>query len=73
MDAAIADRWAVLKKDGPSRALLKSSSSWYSMSRTHGPRDMISLVIPRIGDNNANLTCNSTCQLDMQIDFVNLS
>jgi hypothetical protein len=25
--------------------------SWYSMSRTCRPRDIISLVIPRIGDN----------------------
>jgi hypothetical protein len=29
------------------------SGSWYSMSRTCGPRDIISLVIPRLGDNNA--------------------
>jgi hypothetical protein len=26
--------------------------SRYSMSRTYGPRDIISLVIPRLGDNN---------------------
>jgi hypothetical protein len=36
--------------------LLEPSSSQYdsrySMSRTCGPRDIISLVIPRIGDNN---------------------
>jgi hypothetical protein len=31
--------------------MLKSSGSRHSMSRTYGPRDMISLVIPRIGDN----------------------
>jgi hypothetical protein len=31
--------------------MLKSSGSRHSMSRTCGPRDMISLVIPRIGDN----------------------
>ena len=39
------------RKDGPFGAKLKSSSSQYSMSRTCGPRDIISLVIPRIGDN----------------------
>jgi hypothetical protein len=31
--------------------MLKSFASRYSMSRTCGPRDMISLVIPRVGDN----------------------
>jgi hypothetical protein len=31
--------------------MLKSSDSRYSMSRTCGPRDVISLVIPRLGDN----------------------
>jgi hypothetical protein len=25
--------------------------SWYSMSRTCGPQDIIYLVIPRLGDN----------------------
>jgi hypothetical protein len=32
-------------------AMLKSFGSRHSMSRTCGPRDMISLVIPRLGDN----------------------
>jgi hypothetical protein len=36
--------------------MLKSSSSRYSKSRTCGPRDVISLVIPRVGDNNPNKT-----------------
>lgn len=39
------------RKEGTSRAMLKSYGSWYSMSRTYGPQDMISLVIPRLGDN----------------------
>jgi hypothetical protein len=39
------------RKEGPSGAMLKSFGSWYSMSRTCGPRDVISLVIPRLGDN----------------------
>jgi hypothetical protein len=29
--------------------------SRYSMSATRGPQDIISLVIPTIGDNNSNL------------------
>jgi hypothetical protein len=40
-----------LKKDRPSRDKLKSYGSRYSMFRTCGPRNIISLVIPRIGDN----------------------
>jgi hypothetical protein len=36
-------------------AILKSSGSQYSMSRTHGPRDVISLVIPRLGDNKSDI------------------
>jgi hypothetical protein len=35
--------------------MLKSSSSRHSMSRTYGPRDMLFLVFPRIGDNMDNL------------------
>jgi hypothetical protein len=53
MDDVVVDRMEALnKKYGPSRARLKSI--WinrYSMSRTCGPRDTISLVIPRLGDN----------------------
>ena len=51
MDAAAANKWAALKKRGSSGAMLKSFGSRHSMSRTCGPRDMISLVIPRVGDN----------------------
>jgi hypothetical protein len=51
MDTVAADRWAALRKEGPFGAMLKSSGSRHPMSRTYGPRDMISLVIPRIGDN----------------------
>ena len=35
-------------------AMLKFSISRYSMSRNCGPRDIISLVIPTIGDNKDN-------------------
>ena len=53
MDVATAVKVEVLKKnkDGPSRANIESYGSQYSMSRTCGPRDIISLVIPRLGDN----------------------
>jgi hypothetical protein len=52
MDAAAADRWAALKKRWALRGHAQVIGSRHSMSRTCGPRDMISLVIPRIGDNS---------------------
>jgi hypothetical protein len=55
MDTVVADKWVALKKRGALRAMLKSSGSRHSMSRTCGPRDMISLVIPRVGDNSVLL------------------
>jgi hypothetical protein len=36
---------------GPPRLGSSQYGSCYSMSRTCGPRDIISLVIPRLGDN----------------------
>jgi hypothetical protein len=52
MDVVDVDRQEVLKKHmvppGPSSS---QYGSRYSMSMTYGPRDIISLVIPRIGDN----------------------
>jgi hypothetical protein len=53
MDVVVADKVEALKKrkDGPSRAMPSRSGSRYSMSRTCGPRDIISLVIPKVGDN----------------------
>jgi hypothetical protein len=53
MDIAAVDKWVALKKRG---AMLKSSGSRHSMSRTCVPRDMISLVIPRVGDNRADFS-----------------
>jgi len=50
MDVATDDKWTALEEK---RAMLKPSASRYSMSRTCGPRDVISLVIPRVGDNRA--------------------
>jgi hypothetical protein len=52
MDTAAADRWDALKKRGALQGHAQViHDSRHSMSRTCGPRDMISLVIPRIGDN----------------------
>jgi hypothetical protein len=44
MDVVVADKTNLMKeeKDGPSRAMLRSILLSYSMSRTCGPRDMIS-------------------------------
>jgi hypothetical protein len=39
------------EKMGPSGPCPSRSGSRYSMSRTCGPRDIISLVIPKLGDN----------------------
>jgi hypothetical protein len=53
MDVVVADKVEVLKKKrmGPPGPCSSRSGSRYSMSRTCGPRDIISLVIPRLGDN----------------------
>jgi hypothetical protein len=53
MDVVVADKVEALKKKrmsspGPCSS---RSGSRYSMSRTCGPQDIISLVIPRLGDN----------------------
>jgi hypothetical protein len=37
---------------GPPGPSSSQYGSRYSMSRTCGPRDIISVVIPRLGDNN---------------------
>jgi hypothetical protein len=49
----VADKVEALKKKrmGPPGPCSSRSGSRYSMSRTCGPRDIISLVIPRLGDN----------------------
>jgi hypothetical protein len=41
--------------------MLKSSGSRHSMSRTCGPRDIIPLVIPRIGDNKPSIFVPPRC------------
>jgi hypothetical protein len=54
MDVAVAaNKVEALKKKrmGPPGPCSSQSGSRYSMSRTCGPRDIISLVIPRLGDN----------------------
>jgi hypothetical protein len=51
MAVATADKVEALKKEkmGPPRPCSSRFGSWYSMSRTCGPRDIISLVIPKLG------------------------
>jgi hypothetical protein len=53
MDAAAADKVEALKNErmGPPGPCSSGYGSRYSMSRTCGPRDIISLVIPRLWDN----------------------
>jgi hypothetical protein len=52
MDVVVVDKVEALKKkDGPSGA--SQYGSRYSMCRTCGPRDIISLVILRLGDNRS--------------------
>jgi hypothetical protein len=53
MDAVATDKVEVLNKKrmGPPGPGSSRSSSQYSMSRTCGLRDIISLVIPGLGDN----------------------
>ena len=50
--AAAIDKVEALKKKrmGPIGPCSSRSGSRYSMSKTCGPRDIISLVIPRLGD-----------------------
>jgi hypothetical protein len=53
MDVVVAEKVEALKNErmGPPGPCSSQSSSRYSMSRTYGPQDIISLVIPRLGDN----------------------
>jgi hypothetical protein len=55
MDVVV-DKVEVLykKRMGPPGPCSSRSSSQYSMSRTCGPRDIISLVIPRLCNNRSN-------------------
>jgi hypothetical protein len=47
--------------------MLKLSGSRYSMSRTCGPRDVISLVIPRLGDNRSEEEHEHHLRLALQV------
>jgi hypothetical protein len=52
MDVVVADKMEALKiKDGPPRLGSSQYGPQYSMSRTCGCQDIVSLVIPRLGDN----------------------
>jgi hypothetical protein len=55
MDVVVADKVEALKNErmGPPGPCSSRFGSRYSMSRTCEHRDMISLVIPRLGDNIA--------------------
>jgi hypothetical protein len=48
MDTIVVDKWELLKKRGTLQGHAQV------MSKTCRPRDMISLVIPRVGDNMTN-------------------
>jgi hypothetical protein len=54
MDVAAADKVKALKNErmGPPGPCSSRSGFRYSMSRTCGPRDIISLVFPRLRDNS---------------------
>jgi hypothetical protein len=55
MDDVVADRCEGVEETmGPSGPRSSQYGSQYSMSRTRGTRDIISFVIPRIGDNMPN-------------------
>jgi hypothetical protein len=56
MDVVVVDRMEALKKRmGPPGPGSSQYGSRYSMSRTYGPQDIISLVIPRLGDNKDSM------------------
>jgi hypothetical protein len=57
IDATATDKVEVLKEEnmGPPGPCSSRSGSRYSMSRTCGPRDIISLVIPKVGDNRDHM------------------
>jgi hypothetical protein len=57
MNAATIDKVEALKNEkmGPLGRCSSRSGSQYSMSRTCGPRDTICLVMPKLGDNRADL------------------
>ena len=57
MDVVAANKVEALKNEkmGPPGPCSSLSGSQYSMSRTYGTRDIISLVIPKLGDNRVQL------------------
>jgi hypothetical protein len=82
MDVVVADKVEALKEEkmGPPGLCSSRSSSRYSMSRTSGPRDIISLVIPKVGDNTMEwrvfnftlLLSGCTTQLHVVGNFYNM-
>jgi hypothetical protein len=57
MDVATTDKVEAPKNErmSPPRPCSSRSGSQYSMSKTYGSRDIISLVIPRLGDNTLDI------------------
>jgi hypothetical protein len=57
MDVVATNKVGVLKNEkvDPLRPCSSRSNSRYSMYRTCGPQDIISLVIPKLGDNRDNI------------------
>jgi hypothetical protein len=53
MDVVVANKVEALKEEnmGPLGPCSSRYGSRYSMSRNYGPRDIISLFIPKVGDN----------------------
>jgi hypothetical protein len=56
MDFSTTEKVEALKNDNmvPPGPCSSRFGSRYSMSRTYGPKDIISLVIPKLGDNMVN-------------------
>jgi hypothetical protein len=56
MDVVATNKVEVLKNEkvGPLGPCSSRYGSRYSMYRTYGPQDIISLVIPKLGDNRDN-------------------
>jgi hypothetical protein len=69
MDVVVADKVEALKKKrmGPPGPCSSQSGSRYSMSRICGPRDIISLVIPRLGDNSTQYLLSPTLGIIKEI------
>jgi hypothetical protein len=73
MDDVVADKVEALKEEnmGPLGPCSSRSVSRYSMSRTYGPRDIISLVIPKLGITSSSNS--GTCAYRRAHENINIS